>query len=157
MGNFANKKALLVSIAISLSTGILASILTVGNFGRYSEAVQPFLSPPGWLFPIVWTILYILMGISAYLIYISNYEQKYIGLSVYAIQLIFNFLWTIIYFNMGQILFAFIWLIILWILILIMIKNFYKVNKLAAFLQIPYLIWVTFAGYLNLALYILNR
>ncbi|MEE0931108.1 MAG: TspO/MBR family protein [Acutalibacteraceae bacterium] len=150
MGNFVNKKALWVSIAISVGTGLLVSLLTIGNFDRYSEAVQPFLSPPGWLFPIVWSILYILMGISAYLIYISNNEQKYIGLSVYAIQLIFNFLWSIIYFNMGQILFAFIWLIILWILIIVMIKSFYKVNKTSAFLQIPYLLWVTFAGYLIL-------
>lgn len=157
MGNFVNKRALWISIAISVSTGLLATLLTVGNFDKYSEAVQPFLSPPGWIFAIVWTILYILMGISTYLVYLSNDEQKYIGLSVYAIQLIFNFLWPIIYFNMGQILFSFIWLIILWILILIMIKNFYKINKTAAFLQVPYLIWVTFAGYLNIALYIINR
>lgn len=157
MGNTLNTRALLVSIAISVGTGLLSALLTIGNFGTYSEMIQPPLSPPGWIFPIVWTVLYILMGISAYLVYISNDEQKYIGLAIYAVQLIFNFLWSIIYFNLEKPLFAFIWLVILWILIIIMIISFYKVNKTAALLQIPYLIWVTFAGYLNLALYILNR
>lgn len=157
MGEILNKRALFVSIAISVGTGLLASLLTMGNFGTYSEMIQPPLSPPAWLFPVVWTILYILMGISAYLVYISDDEKKYIGLTIYAIQLIFNFLWSIIYFNLENVLFAFIWLVILWILIILMIKSFYSVNKTAALLQIPYLLWVTFAGYLNLALYILNR
>ena len=97
------------------------------------------------------------MGISAYLVYESKQEEKYIGLSIYIVQLIFNFLWSIIYFNLGNPLFAFVWLVMLWILVLGMVVSFYKINKTAGLLQIPYLLWITFAGYLNLAVYIINK
>lgn len=150
-------KKLAVSIAISLGTGLLSALLTLGNFEAYSTLVQPPLAPPGWLFPVVWTILYILMGVSAYLVYECDTEEKYIGLAVYVLQLIFNFLWSIIFFNIGNLLFAFVWLVFLWVLVLAMSISFYKVNKTAGLLQIPYLLWVTFAGYLNIALYILNK
>lgn len=150
-------KKLAVSIAISLGTGLLSALLTLGNFKAYSALLQPPLAPPGWLFPVVWTILYILMGVSAYLVYECDTEEKYIGLAVYVLQLIFNFLWLIIFFNIGNLLFAFVWLVFLWVLVLAMTISFYKVNKTAGLLQIPYLLWVTFAGYLNIALYILNK
>lgn len=150
-------KKLAVSIAIGLGTGLLSVLLTLGNFKAYSALLQPPLAPPGWLFPVVWTILYILMGVSAYLVYECDTEEKYIGLAVYVLQLIFNFLWLIIFFNIGNLLFAFVWLVFLWVLVLAMTISFYKVNKTAGLLQIPYLLWVTFAGYLNIALYILNK
>lgn len=150
-------KKLTASIAIGLGTGLLSVLLTLGNFKAYSALLQPPLAPPGWLFPVVWTILYILMGVSAYLVYECDAEEKYIGLAVYVLQLIFNFLWLIIFFNIGNLLFAFVWLVFLWILVLAMTINFYKVNKTAGLLQIPYLLWATFAGYLNIALYILNK
>lgn len=149
-------KKLAVSIAISLGTGLLSVLLTLGNFKAYSALLQPPM-PPEWLFPVVWTILYILMGVSAYLVYESDTEEKYIGLAVYVLQLIFNFLWLIIFFNIRNLLFAFVWLVFLWVLVLAMTISFYKVNKTAGLLQIPYLLWVTFAGYLNIALYILNK
>lgn len=150
-------KKLTASIAIGLGTGLLSVLLTLGNFKAYSALLQPPLAPPGWLFPVVWTILYILMGVSAYLVYECDTEEKYIGLAVYVLQLIFNFLWLIIFFNIGNLLFAFVWLVFLWVLVLAMTISFYKVNKTAGLLQIPYLLWVTFAGYLNIALYILNK
>ncbi len=157
MGIIRNVKAFIISIAISMGTGLIASLLTLRNFGVYSEMIQPPLSPPAWLFPVVWTILYFLMGVSAYMIYMEKSEEKFAALGVYLIQLVFNFLWSLIYFNLGKVLFAFIWLVILWMLILVMVVSFYRINKTAGYLQIPYLIWVTFAGYLNLALYLLNR
>lgn len=150
-------KKLTASIAIGLGTGLLSVLLTLGNFKAYSALLQPPLAPPGWLFPVVWTILYILMGVSAYLVYECDTEEKYIGLAVYVLQLIFNFLWLIIFFNIGNLLFAFVWLVFLWVLVLAMTISFYKVNKTAGLLQLPYLLWVTFAGYLNIALYILNK
>ena len=149
-------KKLTASIAIGLGTGLLSVMLTLGNFKAYSALLQPPM-PPGWLFPVVWTILYILMGVSAYLVYECDTEEKYIGLAVYVLQLIFNFLWLIIFFNIRNLLFAFVWLVFLWVLVLAMAISFYKVNKTAGLLQIPYLLWATFAGYLNIALYILNK
>ena len=157
MGRIKNIKAFTISIAVSLGTGLLAGLLTFRNFGIYSELIQPPLSPPAWLFPVVWSILYFLMGVSAYMIYMEKSEEKFAALGVYLIQLVFNFLWLLIYFNLGQFLFAFVWLVILWMLILVMIVSFYRINKASGYLQIPYLVWVTFAGYLNLALYLLNR
>lgn len=149
-------KKLTASIAIGLGTGLLSVLLTLGNFKAYSALLQPPM-PPEWLFPIVGGILYILMGVSAYLVYECDAEEKYIGLAVYVLQLIFNFLWLIIFFNIRNLLFAFVWLVFLWVLVLAMTISFYKVNKTAGLLQIPYLLWVTFAGYLNIALYILNK
>lgn len=152
-----NVKQLVISLLISLGVGILAAILTLDSSAVYSGLTKPPLSPPAWLFPVVWTVLYILMGISAYIIYQSDDDYKYVALAIYGVQLIFNFLWSIIYFNIGNVLFAFVWLVMLWMLIVAMIISFAQVNKTAALLQIPYLLWVTFAGYLNLALYLLNR
>ena len=153
-----NIKNLLISLGISLGTGFLATILTIGNMSMYMQFEKPPLSPPAWLFPVVWTILYILMGISAYMISESNatQEQKDKALSIYGFQLFFNFLWTIIFFAFYQYLAAFIVLVMLWILILLTIISFNKINSLAGKLQIPYLAWVTFAGYLNLAIYLIN-
>ena len=91
------------------------------------------------------------------MIYQSDNDFKYVALTIYGVQLIFNFFWSIIYFNIGNVLFAFVWLVMLWVLIVAMIISFAQINKTSALLQIPYLIWVTFAGYLNLALYVLNN
>ncbi len=152
-----NFKQLAISLFISLGVGLLAGILTADSFTVYEGLIKPPLSPPAWLFPVVWTILYILMGISAYMIYQSDNDFKYVALTIYGVQLIFNFFWSIIYFNIGNVLFAFVWLVMLWVLIVAMIISFAQINKTSALLQIPYLIWVTFAGYLNLALYVLNN
>ena len=124
----------------------------------YESLIKPSLSPPGWVFPIVWTILYILMGVSAYLVWTSEKSGKRnIALGAYAVQLALNFIWTIVFFGFDAYLAAFAILVMLWLAILFMILAFYGVNKAAAYLQIPYLLWVTFAGYLNLAIWLLNK
>lgn len=150
-------KPLIICLLIPLAVGGLSALLTMGSMEIYGNLNQPPLSPPGFLFPIVWTILFILMGISSYLIFVSDDRNKTKALIIYAVQLVFNFVWSLIFFNMQSYLFAFIWLVILWALIIAMIVSFWKISKPAALLQIPYLLWVTFAGYLNLGIYLLNR
>lgn len=149
-------KPLIISLLVSLGVGGLSAIFTMGSMDIYKSLVQPPLAPPSWLFPIVWTILFILMGISAYMIYMSSSNDKNSALTLYAIQLIFNFLWSIIFFNLEAYLFAFIWLILLFLLILAMVIYFYRIDKIAGILQLPYLLWVCFAGYLNFMIYLLN-
>ncbi|UBH46331.1 tryptophan-rich sensory protein [Thomasclavelia ramosa] len=138
-----------------LFVGTLSAFLTHDAMTTFETIQKPVLSPPGWLFPIVWTILYILMGIASYLV-LTTESSQHVTLFIYKIQLFFNFIWPIIFFNLRLYLLAFIWLIILWLLILITAILFYKTNKLAGYLMLPYLIWVTFAGYLNLSIYLLN-
>ncbi len=153
-------KPYVISILIALAVGGLAAWLTMDSMEIYGQIEQPSLAPPGWLFPVVWGILYVLMGISAALVYTNKtagQQEKSSALKVYALQLIVNFFWSIIFFNLRNYLFAFFWLVLLWVLIIIMIVKFYKIKPLAGLLQVPYLLWVTFAGYLNLMIYLLNR
>lgn len=154
-------KPYVISVAIALGVGGLAALLTRNNMDIYSSINQPPLTPPGVLFPIVWTILYTLMGISSAKVWTKGREdgdsEWESAIFVYGVQLLMNFIWSIIFFNMRAYLFAFIWLIALWLLIIVMIRKFYQIDPLAAWLQVPYLLWVTFAAYLNLAIFILNR
>lgn len=149
--------ALIISMLISLSVGGASALLTMNSMGAYQELIKPALSPPGWVFPVVWTILFILMGISAYLVYRSDSPYRNSALRIYVLQLAVNFFWSIIFFNLELYLVAFLWLVLLAVLIVLMIASFSMVNKTAAYLQIPYLLWVLFAGYLNLSIYFLNR
>ena len=152
-----NFKRLIIAVLIPLAVGGISSLISQEGFKSYSEtAVKPPLSPPDWLFPIVWTVLYILMGISSYLVYEKDKTEAKQPLAVYVIQLAMNFMWPVFFFSLGAYLFSFIWLIILWAFSLAMIIMFYRVNKTAGLLQIPYLLWLTFAAYLNLSAYILN-
>lgn len=148
-------KKLVQCIAIPLAVGLLSSLLTRGGMEAFNTLRKPPLSPPGWLFPIVWTILYVLMGIASYLILVSK-KQTQLALAVYGIQLFFNFFWSILFFGLERYLFAFLWLVILWLLILATILLFRQISKTAANLMIPYLVWVTFAGYLNFSIFLLN-
>ncbi|WP_099467891.1 TspO/MBR family protein [Konateibacter massiliensis] len=150
-----NKSGLIISILIPLAVGALSSLLS-GNTSLYSTINKPVLSPPSFIFPIVWTILYILMGISAYIIYTSKDENAPKALKTYALQLFFNFGWSILFFGFSQYLLAFLWLLVLIILIVIMIKQFYEISPIAAYLQIPYLLWCLFAAYLNFSIYMKN-
>lgn len=153
-------KPYVISILLALATGGISAFLTRNNMNIYQEVNTPPLSPPSILFPIVWTILYLLMGISAAQIYtdpMARSQRKEKALFIYALSLFVNFTWSIIFFNLQAFLFAFIWLVLLWILILKTILAYFKINRLAAYLQIPYLLWVTFAGYLNLSIWLLNR
>ena len=150
---------LALCIAIPLFVGTISGYITRNSMEVFQQLNKPPLSPPGWLFPIVWTILFILMGIASYLVIVSGENQKDINkaITVYAIQLIVNFFWSIFFFNFGWYLFSFLWLVLLWVLIIITIILFYRISKPAAYLKIPYLFWVTFAGYLNLSIYLLNK
>jgi len=150
-------KPLLVSVAISVAVGALAGFLSKDNMAFYQSLNRPPLSPPAIVFPIVWTILYVLMGISAYLIWVSDSPRKSRALRIYSAQLAVNFIWPILFFNLQALLFSFFWLLLLWVLIIFMIYEFYQIRPAAAWLQIPYLLWVTFAGYLNYATWLLNR
>lgn len=152
-------KSYVVSIVIALAVGALSAFFTRNNMAIYSEIITPPLAPPAILFPIVWTILYILMGISAAMIYNSNAPEmeKKNALYTYAASLIVNFFWSIIFFNMRAFLFALAWLFLLLYLIVKTIAKYYKIRPLAAYLQIPYALWVTFAGYLTFNIWLLNR
>lgn len=152
------KDELAISILLPIAVGVVSSYLTRDAQIMFSVINKPPLSPPGWLFPVVWTILYVLMGIASYIIYQHGKAREDVktALSFYIVQLAFNFFWTIIFFHYESYLFAFIWLIVLWNLVLITIIKFNKISRVASYLMIPYLIWVTFAGYLNLGIYMLN-
>ena len=150
-------KEKIISLLIPLTVGFISGILAMGGIREYDSLIKPILSPPGFIFPIVWTILYVLMGISSYLIYKDNNYYSDCCLKVYLLNLFVNFLWTPLFFGLNLRLFSFIWILLLDIVIIYMIICYYKVNKKAAYLQIPYLLWSLFATYLNLAFYILNR
>ena len=153
-----NLKRFLISIAIPLLVGGLSAIITRGDMDLYSQIKNPPLSQPGWLFPVAWSILYTLMGISLYLVWNSNarYIAKRNAYIFFGVQLFLNFIWSPIFFVGRQFLLAFIVLILMWLFTFGMIVSFYRISKLAGLLQIPYILWLTFAGYLNFAIYLLN-
>ncbi len=151
-------KPLIISLLIPLAVGGLSALLTRNSMEAFGALNQPPLSPPGWLFPVVWSILYLLMGFASYLVFVNGRNRRKVqnALFVYGVQLFFNFLWSIIFFNQERYFFAFFWLLALWVLILITLVLFYRIHKPAGLLLIPYLVWVTFAGYLNLGIALLN-
>jgi len=154
-----NLTTLLIFIAIPLAAGAFSALISMPSSPSviYASLEKPPLSPPALLFPIVWTILYILMGISSYLVHKSDSPIKSDALFNYGVQLFVNILWPLLFFRFSAILPALVWLIFLWILVFHMIRQFTEINHIAGWLQIPYLTWLTFAGYLNAAIYLLNR
>lgn len=151
-----NWKRLIIIILITFIVGSFFSLFTMNNMDTFKELQKP-INVPGILFPIVWSILYLLMSISCYIITEKDNPNKNKALTIYAVQLVINSLWSLIFFGFGAYLISFIWLLILLASIIWMIIEFYKIDKKAALLQIPYLLWVIFAGYLNLGIYLLNR
>lgn len=149
-------KRLLINLAVPLAVGGASAVFQMGNMRSFNILKKPPLTPAGWVFPVVWTVLFILMGISSYLITKQKRKTEK-ALFFYSLQLFFNFCWSIIFFNMESYLFAFFWLIILLALIITSAIEFYKINKTAGLLFIPYILWVIFAGYLNYSIYLLNR
>lgn len=154
---------LIIAMTIPLAIGMLSSFITKDAMMSFNAMKKPPLAPPGILFPIAWTILYILMGISSYIIYVYDAKNVTLSLnlknkclSLYAIQLIFNFFWSIIFFKFKLYIFAFAWLVILWILVFKLMKESKKISKVASYLLIPYLAWMAFAAYLNIGIIILN-
>lgn len=152
-----NWKKLLILLAIPLAVGGLATLLS-GGMDSYQVMNQPPLSPPGWVFPVVWTILYLLMGYASYRISESDApkEDRTKALIFYGIQLFFNFLWPIVFFRLQWYFAAFVLLLVLWVFIYITMYLFEPIDEPAQTLLIPYLLWVTFAGYLNLGVALLN-
>ena len=144
-------KSILIPVLVGLIIGAITSSVI-----EYNTLIQPVLAPPSILFPIVWTILYVLMGISYGRLESKNLVNSEINF-IYYLQLFVNSMWSIIFFTFEWRLFAFIWLLILILLIITMIIKFYNKDKVAGLLQIPYLLWALFAAYLNLSIYLLNR
>ncbi len=161
-----NKKSKIVKIVLCmlfpLVVGIISSLLTGDAMSQFGEFNQPPLSPPGWLFPVAWTILYLLMGLASYFILEAQSEVKEKksarrqALFFYLSQLVFNFVWSILFFKLQAHGIAFIWLIVMWVLIVLTMQRAFKVSKIACILLVPYILWCTFAGYLNLMIAILN-
>lgn len=149
-------KPLVISLVTALAVGGLSALLTKSSMQMYGQINQPPLAPPGWLFPIVWTILFLMMGVAAYLVWMKNDPDRTGALILYAVQLAFNFCWTLIFFNMQAYGFALIWLLILWALILWTAVKFYRTTPAAGWWMVPYFLWVTFAAYLNAGVWLLN-
>ncbi len=159
-----------VAVAIPLVVGGVSAALTMNSMQKFGAFNQPPLSPPAWLFPVAWTLLYILMGVASYLIYTAYRANKgkrsaesakkakmaKATLVIYGVQLIFNFLWSIFFFKLGLRWFALGWIVVMWAMILAITIMSYRLNKGAFWCLLPYLLWVTFATYLNAGVAILN-
>lgn len=150
-------KYLVLAILLPLAVGAISSVLTSGSMDIYARINRPSIAPPGIVFPIVWTILFILMGIASYFVYESDCQYRDAALKVYAVQLLINFLFNIIFFSLGLYLFAFLWTVLLLFVNIIMIQLFYRCDKWAGYLLIPYILWNSFAVLLSFSVYAVNR
>lgn len=155
-GNRIQVLPLIICIAIPLIVGFISSMLTRNVNAQYRMMVKPPLAPPAWLFPIAWTILYVLMGIASYAMYVSENVMSTIFIAIYGIQLVMNFFWDIIFFNGGAYYFSFIWLLVMWAIILSLIVLCWNNVRSASYFLIPYAVWVTYAAYLNFGIAVLN-
>lgn len=152
-------KSFFLSVMISLGIGILSTLLTMKNMNIAESVMQPPLAPPAFLFAIVWTLLYVLMGISAALVFEKRAQSPVSvrqGLTYYAMSLVVNFTWNIIFFNFRAFLIASLWIVLLLFLIIKTVLHYFKVDKPAAYLQLPYIVWVAFATYLTFGILYLN-
>ena len=149
---------LIIALAIPLLVGGVSAALSAKGMASYGTMIKPPLSPPAWAFSVAWTILYLMMGFSSYMIIASDAEprKKTMALIIYIVQLFMNFMWSIIFFNGKLYLAAFIWLIVMWLIVIFCAFRFYGINRGAAYLLVPYIMWLTFAAYLNLGAYILD-
>ena len=141
-------------ILIPVLLGTIVGLLTSGS---YNDMIQPSFAPPGIVFPIVWSILYTLMGISSYIVLESNSYSKDEAIFIYIAQLIVNLLWSFFFFTFKWYFFSFIWILLLIFLVYFMIKRFYNISKISGYIQIPYIIWLIFAAILNFSIFTLNR
>ena len=151
------RKPLILSLALSLGTGVLSALMTRQSPEVYQSLIQPPLSPPPWVFPVVWTLLYILMGVAAYRVWITDDPGRERALTLYGAQLLFNFFWPQIFFNARKYGLALLWIVVLWVLVLLTQRRFARIDRTAGWLMLPYLLWVTFAAYLNAGVWYLNR
>ena len=153
------RKALIICLLIPLAVGGLAGWLTMGSMEHFAALEQPPLSPPGWVFPVAWTVLYLLMGLASFLVWKSAAPpaQKKRALTLYGVQLAVNFVWPLLFFRAGLYGFALIWLVLLLVLVIETTIVFGRIDKRAAWLLAPYLAWLVFAAYLNAGVWLLNR
>ncbi|MFC1710057.1 TspO/MBR family protein [Patescibacteria group bacterium] len=154
-----NPKLLIFSIGISQLAGIIGSVFTTSEIDNwYVFLNKPSFNPPNWIFGPVWIILYTLMGISLYLVWLKGYKEENIKRAVnfFLIHLAVNSLWSIVFFGLHDLRLALVIIFTLWLMILYLIKLFLNINKIAAYLLIPYLLWVSFASLLNYSIWILN-
>ena len=151
-----NLRKLIFSILIPLGLGAIVGFITSPG-SNYNDMIQPNFAPPGILFPIVWSILYIIMGITSYIISESNSYDKDEASIVYIVQLVVNLLWSFLFFTFKWYFFSFLWILLLIALVLLMIRKFYRISKISGYLNIPYLLWLIFAAVLNLSIFFLNR
>lgn len=150
---------LILTLFLPLLIGGLSAGLSSKGMALYTTMNKPPLSPPAVVFPVVWLILYLMMGLASHFVLISEAEagDRMTALILYAVQLAMNFMWSIIFFGWGLYMAAFVWLIVMWCLVIICTIRFFGISKIAAYLLIPYIIWLTFAAYLNLGVSILNK
>ena len=148
----------IIAVLIPLLVGIVSAMISSKGMAMYGTMSKPPLSPPAWVFPVAWTILYIMMGVASYFVFVSDADSKLkmMALLIYIIQLAMNFMWSIVFFNWKLYLVAFVWLIVMWGLVIICAFRFYGINKAAGYMMIPYIVWLTFAAYLNLGTYIIK-
>lgn len=151
-----NWKRLIIITIITFLVGSFFSFLTMNNMSAFKELEKP-INVPAIIFPIVWSVLYLLMSVSCYITTESNDKNKDKAIIWYGINLVVNSLWSLIFFGFGTYLLSFIWIILLLIIVIIMMAKFYNIDKKAAYLNIPYILWIIFAGYLNFGIYLLNR
>lgn len=146
-------------LLVTEGIGALSGFLTREGSKLYTATVtKPPLSPPPWVFPVVWGILFALMAVGAARVDLSSpSEERSAALRLYWVQLAVNFFWSILFFNLRAWLLSLLWLVLLWVLVLRLVRSFGKVDALAGRLQIPYLLWVSFAAYLNAGVWLLNR
>ena len=152
-----NYKKLLVSLALPQIVGLTAAFFTSSGVSTwYTTIEKPAFTPPGWVFGPAWTLLYLLMGIALYLVWQKGFEKTKPALLAFGVQLVLNGFWSVIFFKLQAPLYAFIELVVLWSTILLTTAKFYKFSKKAAYLLVPYIAWVSFAGVLNFTIVMLN-
>lgn len=153
------RKQLILCLLLPLAVGALAAWLTRGSMANFEALRQPPLSPPGWLFPVVWTVLYGLMGYGSWLVLNSGAPEEEIrkALGLYGLQLAVNFVWPLLFFGLSRYFAAFLWILLLWGLIFATYLAFRRLSPRAGAVLLPYLLWVTFAAYLNFGVWYLNR
>ncbi len=149
---------LIMALFLPLLVGGISAALSAQGMVAYGSMNKPPLSPPPWVFSVAWTILYLMMGLASYFVLVSDADNrsKAMALIIYTIQLAMNFMWSIMFFNWGVYLTAFVWLIIMWAIVILCAYRFYSINRMATYLMIPYILWLTFAAYLNMGSYLLN-
>lgn len=153
-----NWKKLLISLAIPQLAGALGSLFTAQTVSTWYRTLEkPALNPPSWVFGPVWTTIFILIGVSLFLVWKSGNENKKMALGIFAVQMVLNVLWSALFFGLRSPGAALLGIVILWVVIILNLISFYRINKWAGILFWPYLLWVTFATYLNFQIWLLNQ